>query len=148
MLRQMDGKQMDGKQILKFYIRLLLYIDDIHNKYRNIEIAKSSSGSDSEDSFLKFTKRERKSDLIEQLKDNLKYNKENPYGVSIDNTLVRLFEQKKQEPAQTASEVTALNVAESEVKPKSTLKLAQAAAALPLAALSAVSDAGLGELDE
>ena len=119
MLRQMDGKQMDGKQILKFYIRLLLYIDDIHNKYRKIKIAKSSSGSDSEDSFLKFTKRERNSDLIEQLKENLIYNKEDPYGVSIDKTFVGLFEQKKQEPAQTASEVTEASEASeaSKVKP-------------------------------
>ena len=92
-------RQTDEKQILKFYIRLLLYIDDIHNKYRNIENAKSSSGSDSDDKggYFKFIiRRERKKDLIEQLIDNLNYNKEDPYGVSIDNTFVRLFKQKKQ----------------------------------------------------
>ena len=107
MSTQIDGKQTDGKQILKFYIRLLLYIDDIHNKYRNIEIAKSDSDSDSYDKgYLKFIRR-KKPDLIAQLEDNLKYNKENRYGVSIDNTFVRLFKQKEQEPeaSVTAPEV-------------------------------------------
>lgn len=96
------SRQTDGKQILKFYIRLLLYIDDIHNKYKKIEIEKSGSDSDDPD-YLKFIRRrERKLNIFEQLKDNLNYNKEDPYGVSIDNTFVGLFKQEEQKPAQTA----------------------------------------------
>ena len=149
-------RQTDEKQILKFYIRLLLYIDDIHNKYRNIENAKSSSDSDDPGSgYLKFIRR-KKEDLIEQLKDNLNYNKEDPNGVSIDNTFVRLFKQEEQKPAQTASEASEVEPeVKPEVKPESAQKLAQTAAALPLAAVSALSEAGLaetlsetGELDE
>ena len=143
MSRQIDGKQIDGKQILKFYIRLLLYIDDIHNKYRNIEIEKS--GSDSDDpGLLKFIRRERKPSLFEQLVDNLKYTKEDPYGISIDKTFVDLFKQEEQKLAQTASEV------KPEVKPEvaeSTLELAQTAAAVPLAALSALSEIGVAETE-
>ena len=154
------SRQTDEKQILKFYIRLLLYIDDIHNKYRNIESAKSSSDSDDQGSgYLKFLRRERKSDLIEQLKDNLKYNKEDPHGVSIDYTFIRLFKQKKQEPASEASEASEVKPELAQVVAESAQKLAQtaAAAAVPLAAAAetAVSDtgvaetlAGLGELAE
>ena len=142
--------QIDGKQILKFYIRLLLYIDDIHNKYRNIEIAKSDSDSDSYDKgYLKFIRR-KKPDLIAQLEDNLKYNKENRYGVSIDNTFVRLFKQKEQEPAQTASEVkpevaeVALEIAQT-ISPV-TFAVAEAAQPLTDAAETELGETGVAEL--